>query len=62
MNRSKHTSHLHWTKQELDRMAKDAYRETHRYIAHLQSIFDFPQEKLQISQDHDMREHFTCHR
>ena len=40
-------------KQELDRMAKDAYRETQRYKAKLQSIFDFP-EKLQISQDHDM--------
>ena len=39
--------------QELDRMAKDAYRETQRYIANLQSIFDFPEEKLQISQDHD---------
>ena len=32
-------------------MAKDAYRETQRYIANLQSIFDFPEEKLQISQD-----------
>ena len=41
-------------KQELDRMAKDAYSETLRYIANLQSIFDFPGEKLQISQDHDM--------
>ena len=38
-------------KHELDRMAKDAYRETQRYIANLQSIFDFPEEKLQISQD-----------
>ena len=41
-------------KQELDRMAKDAYRETQRHIANLQSIFDFPEEKLQISQDPDM--------
>ena len=41
-------------KQELDRVAKDAHRETQRYIAHLQSIFDFPEEKLQISQVHDM--------
>ena len=41
-------------KQELDRMAKDAYSETLRYISNLQSIFDFPEEKLQISQDHDM--------
>ena len=41
-------------KQELDRMATDAYRETQRYVANLQSIFDFPEEKLQISQDHDM--------
>ena len=37
-------------------MAKDVYRETQRYIANLQSIFDFPEEKLQISQDHDMLE------
>ena len=36
-------------KQELDRMAKDAYREPQRYTANLQSIFDFPEEKLQIS-------------
>ena len=52
-------------------MAKDADRETQRYIANLQSIFDFLEEKLQISQDHDMldgsdwrisyREYFTCH-
>ena len=28
-------------KQEVDRMAKDAYRETQRYVANLQSIFDF---------------------
>ena len=28
-------------KQELDRMAKDAYRETLCYVANLQSIFDF---------------------
>ena len=41
-------------KQGLDRMAKDAYRETQRYIANLQSIFDLLEEKLQISQDHDM--------
>ena len=41
-------------KQELDRMAKDAYSETLRYIANLQSIFDISEEKLQISQDHDM--------
>ena len=41
-------------KQEMDRMAEDAYSETHRYIANLQSIFDISQEKLQISQDHDM--------
>ena len=41
-------------KQESDRMAQDAYRETQRYVANLQSMFDFPEEKLQISQDHDM--------
>ena len=41
-------------KQELDRVAEDAYRKTHRFIANLQSIFDFLEEKLQISQDHDM--------
>ena len=41
-------------KQEVHRMAQDAYRETQRYMANLQSIFDFPEEKLQISQDHDM--------
>ena len=35
-------------------MAKDANRETQRYIANWQSIFDFPEEKLQISQYHDM--------
>ena len=35
-------------------MAKDAYRETQRYVANLQSIFDFPDEKLHIAQDHDM--------
>ena len=40
-------------KQELDRMAEDAYRETQCYTANLQSIFDFLEEKLQISQDHD---------
>ena len=32
-------------KQELDLMAKDAHRETHRYIANLQSILDFFEEK-----------------
>ena len=41
-------------KQELNRMAKDAHRETQRYVANLQSIFGFPEEKVQISQDHDM--------
>ena len=41
-------------KQELDRMAKDTYRETQCYTANLQSIFDFHEAKLQISQDHDM--------
>ena len=41
-------------RQELDRMAKDAYRETERYIANLQSFFDLAKEKLQISQYHDM--------
>ena len=41
-------------KQELDRLAKDAYSETLRYMANLQSIFDLSEEKLQISQDHDM--------
>ena len=40
-------------------MAKDAYRETHRYIANSQSISDFPEEKLQISQDHDMLDGVT---
>ena len=35
-------------------MAKNACRETQRYMANLQSIFDFSEEKLQISQDHDM--------
>ena len=35
-------------------MAEDAYRKTHRYVAKLQSIFDISEEKLQISQDHDM--------
>ena len=35
-------------------MAKDAYSETLRYIANLQSIFDISEEKLHISQDHDM--------
>ena len=35
-------------------MAKDAYRETQRYIANVQSIFEFLEGKLQISQDHDM--------
>ena len=43
-------------KQEMDRIAKNAYSETLRYIANLQSIFDFPEEKLQISQDYDMLE------
>ena len=28
-------------KQELNRMAKDAYRETQRYLANLQSTFEF---------------------
>ena len=32
-------------KQELNRMAKDAYRETQRYLANLQSIFDFLEEQ-----------------
>ena len=41
-------------KQELDRMAEDAYIETLRYIANLQSIFHISEAKLQISQDHDM--------
>ena len=41
-------------KQELDRMAKDTYGETLRYIANLQSIFDISEVKFQISQDHDM--------
>ena len=41
-------------KQELDRTAEDAHRETRRYIANLQSTLDFLEEKLQISQDHDM--------
>ena len=41
-------------KQELHRMAKDAYSETLRYISNLQSILDIREEKLQISQDHDM--------
>ena len=41
-------------KQELDRMTKISYRKTHRYIVNLQSIFDISEEKLQISQDHDM--------
>ena len=41
------------SKQELDLMAKDAYSETLRHIAKLQSIFDISEEKLQISQDHD---------
>ena len=59
MNKSKHTSHLHRIldqtfKQELDRMAKDVHNETLRYIANLQSIYYFPEEMLQISQDHDM--------
>ena len=31
-------------KQELGRIAKDAYNETLLYIATLQSIFDFPEE------------------
>ena len=35
-------------------MAEDTYRKAHRHIANVQSIFDFPEEKLQISQDHDM--------
>ena len=57
-------------KQELDRMAKDAYSETQRYVANLQSIFEFPKE---VTQDHDMLdgsdweyrshlEYFTCHK
>ena len=33
-------------KQELNRMAKDASRQTHRDIANLQSIFDISEEKL----------------
>ena len=41
-------------KQELDHVAKDAHSETLRYIATLQSIFDISEEKLRISQDHDM--------
>ena len=41
-------------KQEFDCMAKDAYSETLRYTANLQSIFDISEEKLHISQDHDM--------
>ena len=41
-------------KQELDRVAKDANRETQRCIANLQSIFDFPEDKLHVSQVHDM--------
>ena len=41
-------------KQELDRVAKDAYKKTPRYIANLQPVFGFLEEKLQISQDHDM--------
>ena len=41
-------------KQELDSMAEDAFRKTPRYIANLQSIFDFPDEKFQISQDHNV--------
>ena len=49
-------------KQELNRMAKDAYRETQRYIANLQSIFDFLEEKLQISRsDWDFRTTNTLH-
>ena len=35
-------------------MAKDAYRTTQRYIANVQAIFDILEEKLSISQDHDM--------
>ena len=42
------------SRRELDRVAKDAYRETQRYIANLQSIFDFFEEKLPLSQDHNM--------
>ena len=77
MNTSKHTSHLPWRfwirkpSKKLNRMATDAYRETQRYMANLQSIFDFPEEKLQISQDHEMLDGsdweyltantFTCH-
>ena len=34
-------------------MAKDAHSKTLRYIAKLRSIFEFSEEKLQISQDHD---------
>ena len=53
-------------KQELDRMAEDAYSETLRYKDNLQSIFDKSEEKLQVSQDHDMLdgsdgEHRTAH-
>ena len=35
-------------------MAEGAYRETQRYIAKLQSIFDFLAEKVKVSQDQDM--------
>ena len=57
--------------QEVHRMAKDAYRETQRHKANLQSIFDFLEEKLQISQDLTCRMEaigniapriLTCHR
>ena len=35
-------------------MTNDACRTTQRYTANLQSIFDISEQKLQISQDHDM--------
>ena len=35
-------------------MGQDAHRETLRYVASLQSIFDFLKKKLQICQEHDM--------
>ena len=53
------TFHWHFNvslKQELDHMAEDVYRETQRYIANLQLVFDFLEEKLNISQDHNMLE------
>ena len=42
--------------QEVHRVAEDAYREKQRYQANLQSIFDFTEEKLQISQDYYMQD------